>query len=59
MNTMKTTTTTKTNSALVQFSDGQRLKFKTTEIIPKIREHFKIGKKFPLQDQINKIGEVK
>jgi hypothetical protein len=51
--TTKTKTRTKTNSTLIEFSDGQRLKFKTTETIPEIREHFKIGKSFLLQDQIN------
>jgi len=51
--TTRTKTRTKTNSTLIEFSDGQRLKFKTTETIPEIREHFKIGKSFLLQDQIN------
>ena len=55
---MKTTTTTKTNSALVQFSDGQRQKFKTSKTIPEIREHFKIGKSFLLQDHINQIEVI-
>lgn len=43
------TTTTKTNTALIQFSDGQRQKFETTKTIPEIREDFKIGSSFFLK----------
>lgn len=47
-------TTTK-NTVLVEFSDGQKHKYKTKKTIPQIRRKFAIGNRFLLQDEPKQI----